>query len=302
MGSSLHRSAGPARSLLQRGVPTGSQPPSGTHLLRRGVLHGLQVEICSTVDLPGLQGDSLPHQGLHHGLQGNLRSGAWSISSPSFFTDLVITRYFLPLHLLRTRADHTLPLLQRGVPPTGDSPPRTPPTWAIPTGCSSSRTAPAWVHSTVCSPSGAHCSSAGPPRGHKSCQKTCSMGSSLHRSAGPARSLLQCGVPTGSQPPSGTHLLRRGVLHGLQVDICSIVDLHGLQGDSLPHQGLHHGLQGNLHSGAWSISSPSFFIDLGVHRLVSPTCSHSSPRGCFSLSQLFFSFLKMLSQRRYHYH
>ncbi|KAK4810966.1 hypothetical protein QYF61_014438 [Mycteria americana] len=53
------------------------------------------------------------------------------------------------------------------------------------------------------------------------------------------------------------HLLRHGVLHGLQVDICSTVDLHGLQGDSLPHQVLHHGLQGNLCSGAWSTSSPS---------------------------------------------
>ena len=69
-------------TLLQRGSPTGSQPPSGTHLLQRGVLHGLQVEICSPVDLHGLQGDSLPHHGLHHGLQGNLCSCAWSISSP----------------------------------------------------------------------------------------------------------------------------------------------------------------------------------------------------------------------------
>ena len=46
-------------NLLQRGVPTGSQPPSGIHLLQHGVLHGLQVDICSTVDLHGLQGDSL---------------------------------------------------------------------------------------------------------------------------------------------------------------------------------------------------------------------------------------------------
>ncbi|XP_049649848.1 uncharacterized protein LOC126035355 [Accipiter gentilis] len=205
---------------------------------------------------------------------------------------MVITRYFLPLHLLRTRADHTLPLLQRGVPPTADSPPRTPPTWAIPTGCSSSRTAPAWVPSTVCSPSGAHCSSAGPPRAHKSCQKTCSVGSSLHRSAGPARNLLQRGVPTGSQPPLGTHLLRRGVLHGLQVDICSTVDLPGLQGDSLPHHGLHHRLQGNLRSSAWSISSPSFFTDLGVRRLVSLTCSHSSLRQLFLPVPTFFFLLK----------
>jgi len=45
----------------------------------------------------------------------------------------------------------------------------------------------------------------GPPRGHKPCQKTCSsVGSSLHRSTGPARSLLQCRLSTGSQPPLGT--------------------------------------------------------------------------------------------------
>ena len=68
-------------SLLQRGVPMGSQHPSGTHLLQCGV-NGLQVEICSPVELPGLQGDSLPHQGLPHGLQGNLCSCVWSISSP----------------------------------------------------------------------------------------------------------------------------------------------------------------------------------------------------------------------------
>ena len=83
VGYSLHGATGPARSLLQRGLPTGSQPPSGIPLLRRGVIPRLQVEICSPVDLPGLQGDSLPHRGLHHhGLQGNLRSGAWSTSCP----------------------------------------------------------------------------------------------------------------------------------------------------------------------------------------------------------------------------
>ncbi|KAM6367316.1 palmitoyltransferase ZDHHC14 isoform 5-T6 [Alca torda] len=100
----------------------------------------------------------------------------------------------------------------------------------------------------------------------------------------PARSLLQCSLPTGSQPPSGIHLLWCGVLHGLQVDICStvnlhglqvdicsIVDLHGLQEDSLPHHGLHQGLQGNLCFGAWSTSSPSFLTDLGVCRDITLT-------------------------------
>jgi len=65
---------------------------------------------------------------------------------------------------------------------------------------------------TGCSPSGTGCSSVGPPWGHKPCQQSCSgVGSSLHGSAGPDRSLLQRGLPTGSQPPSGIHLLRHGV-------------------------------------------------------------------------------------------
>ena len=110
-------------------------------------------------------------------------------------------------------------------------------------GYSSSRTAPAWV-----------------PRGVTS----------------PARSLLQHGLSTGSQPPLGhIPLLQHGVFHGLQVDVCSTINLHGVQGDSLPHHGLPHGLQGNLCSGAWSTSSPSFFTDLGVCRVVSLTYSLS---------------------------
>jgi len=68
------------------------------------------------------------------------------------------------------------------------------------------------------------------------------------------------------------HLLQCGVLHGLlQVDICSTVDLHGLQGHSLPHHGLLHRLQRNLCSG----TSPSFFNDLVVCRVVYLTYSHS---------------------------
>ncbi|KAK4818263.1 hypothetical protein QYF61_009968 [Mycteria americana] len=106
----------------------------------------------------------------------------------------------------------------------------------------------------------------------------------------PVRSLLQHRLPTGSQPPSGIHLLQHGVLHGLQVDICSTVDLHGLQGDSLPHHGLHHRLQGNLCSSAWSTSCPSFFTALGVCRVVSLTYSHSSL--WLQLRSKFFPLLK----------
>ncbi|KAK4810884.1 hypothetical protein QYF61_013292 [Mycteria americana] len=61
----------------------------------------------------------------------------------------------------------------------------------------------------------------------------------------------------GLQFPSGhIHLLWFGVLHGLQ-------------GDNLRHHGHLHGLQRNLCSSTWSISSPSFFTDLGVCRVVS---------------------------------
>jgi len=60
-----------------------------------GPFHGLQVEICSTMDLHGLQGSNLPHHGLRHGLQGNLCSSAWSTgSSPSSLT-LVSAELFL---------------------------------------------------------------------------------------------------------------------------------------------------------------------------------------------------------------
>jgi len=46
-------------------------------------------------------------------------------------------------------------------------------------------------------------------------------------------------------------------IHRLEVDICSTVDLHGPQGHSLLHHGLHHGLQGKaLCSGISSTSSP----------------------------------------------
>jgi len=49
---------------------------------------------------------------------------------------------------------------------------------------------------TGCSPSGTGCSSVGPSRGHQPCQPTGSgVGSSLHGSASPGRSLLQHGLP-----------------------------------------------------------------------------------------------------------
>ena len=92
-------------------------------------------------------------------------------------------------------APHTAPAPAWG-PSRGDSPPSAAPVSALPTGCSSPQPAPAWV-----------------PAGSQALP-------------GPCPSL---GFPRGSQPPLGTHLLRRGVLHGLQVGICSTMDPHGLQ-------------------------------------------------------------------------
>jgi len=116
----------------------------------------------------------------------------------------------------------------------------------------------------------------------------------LHWAIRPARSLLQHGLPTGSQPPSGIPLLQLGVPPGLQVDICSTMDHLGLQGHSLPHHSLLHKLQGNLCSGALSTSSPPSSLafvsaELFLSHVLTPLsrCSVSA-------------FLTMLSQRCYH--
>jgi len=108
-----------------------------------------------------------------------------------------ITRCLCCSFLLKGRFLTLFPCSSMNVPLTGDSSPQTSLTWVLPTGCS---------------PSGTGCSTMGPPRGHKPCQQTCSsVGSSLHGSAGPGRILLQRRLPTGSQPPSGIHLLQHGV-------------------------------------------------------------------------------------------
>jgi len=76
--------------------------------------------------------------------QGDREWGLWSVHH-------TLSLPLLPLH--------SLPLLQRGVPPMGDSPPQTGPTWVLPTGCHSSQTAPMSVLSMGCSLSGTGCSS-----------------------------------------------------------------------------------------------------------------------------------------------
>jgi len=107
----------------------------------------------------------------------------------------------------------------------------------------------------------------------------------VHR---PARTLLQHGLPTGSQLPSGIHLLCCGASMGCR--------------DRLPHHGLLHRLQGNPCFGAWSTSFPSFFTDPGVCRAISLTSSHSSLQLQLLWCSNFFTLLNTLSQRCYHHH
>ena len=91
--------------LLQRGSPMGSQVLPA-NLLQRGVFHGLQMDICSTMNLYGLQGDSLPHYGLHHGLQGKVPALVPGASPPPPFSqtlvsaELFLLHSFIPLSLL----------------------------------------------------------------------------------------------------------------------------------------------------------------------------------------------------------
>jgi len=117
-----------------------------------------------------------------------------------------------------------------------------------PQGEDSSPSAPAaaWVPSTGCSPSGTDSSSTGFPQGHRSCQEPV-----------PVQALHGVTASFGH-----TADLSWGPFHRLQVDLCSTVDLHGLQGHSLPHRGLLHGLQGNVCLGTWSTSSPPSSLTL----------------------------------------
>lgn len=113
-----------------------------------------------------------------------------------------------------------------------------------------------------------------PPWGHKRFQQTsCRVISSLHQLTGPYQ---KWGLPTGSQPPVDMNLFQHQVFHELEVDICSAVALLGMQKHLLPHHGLHHSLQGNLSSDAWTISCPSC-TDLCVCRAVFLTFSLLSP-------------------------
>jgi len=127
-----------------------------------------------------------------------------------------------------------------------------------------------------CSPSGTGCSSVGPPRGHKPSQQNFSgIGSSLHGSAGPGRSLLQHGLPTGSQPPSGIHLLQcRVPSMGYRCRSAPPWTSTGCRGTACLTTVCSMGCMGISALGLEHLL-PSLFTDLGVCRVVSLTSSHS---------------------------
>jgi len=155
-----------------------------------------------------------------------------------------------------------------------------------------------------CSPSGTGCSSAGPPRGHKPCQKTCSgVGSSLYGSAGPGRSLLQHGLPTGSQLPSGIHLLWRGVPSmSYRWRSAPPWTSMGCRGTACLTMVFNTSCKGRLSAPASRAPPPApssltlMSAELFLSHCLTPLFSFPfHPR-------VFLPFLKYVSQRHYHYH
>jgi len=121
-----------------------------------------------------------------------------------------------------------------------------------------------------CSPSGTGCSSAGLPMGSQALPANLLWHGLLFPQVRrswqePAPAQASQGVTVSFRHPPAPAW---GTFHRLQVDICSTMDLHGLEGDKLPHRGLHHELQEKtLCSSVLSTSSPSFFTDLGAAEL-----------------------------------
>lgn len=107
-------------------------------------------------------------------------------------------------------------------------------------------------------------------------------------------------VPTSAplhrlQIPSGHfHQFHHGALLGLQMDICSPMDNHGLQRNNLHSHEVCQGLQGTFYS------SLLFLTDLGVCKLF-PSCL-LTPLSQFALCSALYPFLHMLSQNHYQCH
>lgn len=132
----------------------------------------------------------------------------------------------------------------------------------------------------------------GPLWGHMSWQQThFSLGFPRHGPQLLPAASSSTGFPWGHSLLWAAPALAGG-LQGLQVGVCFTSDLHRLQGHSLSHQGLLHGLLGNLCSSTWGLSCPSF-PDLDC-RAVSLICSLLSVFNC-SHTETFFPLLKFVT-------
>jgi len=91
------------------------------------------------------------------------------------------------------------------------------------------------------------------------------------------------------------------VLHRLQVEICSTMDLHGLQGDSLPHHSLLlDGLQRTSALVLGAPPCPPASLTLVFAELF---FSHFTPLSAAVSTAVFYPpFLNTLSQRFYQHH
>ena len=131
------------------------------------------------------------------------RDREWGLQSVHY------TLYLLLLPL------HTLPLLQHGVPQTS-------PMWVLPMGCSSALTAPEWISFMGCSPP------VWVPHGKPANLLWCGLlypwDHRSYQEPAPAWALHRVAASFGHPPAP------MWGLPGLQLEICSTVDLHGLQG------------------------------------------------------------------------
>lgn len=123
VGSFLHSTTGPARSLSQDRLHVGPQPPPGIHMLQCGLFQGLQVDVSPPWMSMGCRATAASH----HRLQGSLSSG--SSFPPSFasvpaklflshiLTPLFSVCNFLPFFFffLKYVTLEALPLLRMGL-------------------------------------------------------------------------------------------------------------------------------------------------------------------------------------------
>jgi len=123
----------------------------------------------------------------------------------------------------------------------------------------------------------------------------------LHRVTGPTKSLLQHRVSIGSWPPSRhSYLLQHGTVDGLQVGICSTMDLRGLQGTTCIMMAFIRDYRGfsALAPGAPPPRTSSLIL-VSAQRFLS---HFLTPLSQLLLCSSFFPWLNMLSKRSYHCH